>query len=157
VDDRQAFEQLLEALAGALNQAASMHSRPRDFGTGVALTRTEIHTVKGIGDRPGLNLTRLAEHMGVSKSAVSQTLAKLSHKGLVIKSHPKGNAKELALRLTALGRKGYREHERLHRRMYQAAREHFGPELREGVERLTSAMGDLQAIMKLLEQRGWLD
>jgi len=65
------------------NKIAAIEKSPRDFGSGDLLYRSEIHTLMAIGENPGANVTDLASHSGISKSAVSQMVNKLSHRNLV--------------------------------------------------------------------------
>ncbi len=151
--DRRAFERLLEIMDRVMAQAESMHSAPRDFGTGVPLHRTEIHTIQAIGENPGINLTGLARRMGVTKGAVSQTVSRLVEKALVRKSHPPGNAKEIRLELTDLGRIGYRTHERFHTDMFETITGHFGKDSGRVIKGLTAALGDLEVILEKYDRR----
>jgi DNA-binding MarR family transcriptional regulator len=131
----------------------SMHTPANSFGTGVAMYRSEIHTVQAIGKNPGINVTTLAAYFGVTKSAVSQTIGKLKKKGLVRKTYVPGNAKEVMLELTDLGLTGFRNHEQFHMQALAVAREYFGDRFEEKFETIEAVMTDLNAILDMYESR----
>ncbi|MBN2026640.1 MAG: MarR family transcriptional regulator, partial [Actinobacteria bacterium] len=116
--------------------------------------RAEIHTVKAIGDNPGINVTGLAESMGVTKGAASQILNKLVSKGLVVKRSADDNAKEILPELTQAGLKGYHKHEEFHTLMFKTVRDYYGDRFVPEMERFTSVMGDLNHILDRFEEKG---
>ena len=153
METKQAFEQILEELEQAMSRVSSMHESPWDFGTGTPLYRTEIHTVQAIGEHPGINVTELADLMGVTKGAVSQTVGKLAGKGLVRKTHADDNAKEILLNLTERGQTGFRNHQKMHMAMLDTVREFYGDRLEEKLQAFASVMRDLNAILAMYEER----
>jgi len=100
------------------NKIAAIEKSPRDFGSGDLLYRSEIHTLMAIGENPGANVTDLASHSGISKSAVSQMVNKLSHRNLVEKYRSPDNEKEIFLRLTPKGRIAFLGHEQYHLKIH---------------------------------------
>jgi DNA-binding MarR family transcriptional regulator len=119
----------------------------------VAMYRREIHTIQAIGKNPDMNITTLAEYMGVTKGAVSQTIKKLGNKGLVRKTHAPGNAKEVVLELTDLGWIGFRNHEKFHMETLKIAREKFGDQFENKIEAIENVMTDLSAVLDEYEKR----
>ena len=97
------FDEIMDLIDQVTAKMVSMHSSPQDFGAPVPLYRAEIHTIRAIGENPGINVTKLADEMGITKGAVSQTIAKLVRKGLVRKTYAADDAKEVHLELTDLG------------------------------------------------------
>lgn len=85
--------------------------------------------------------------MGVTKGAISQTVAKLIKKGMVRKQHAKGNRKEVILELTDLGWIGFHNHEKFHMDMFNIAREYFGNHLKKKIEMFKTVMTDFKAIL----------
>lgn len=72
---------------------------------GQTLFPTEIHLLLLVaGGQPG-NATQMAERMGVTKGAISQTLTRLERKGMLIKSRDPANKNELNLDLTSVGQR----------------------------------------------------
>jgi DNA-binding MarR family transcriptional regulator len=153
MSERAAFENLMDIFDDVVTKAGSVHSTAYDFGTGVPLYKTEIHTIRAIGENPRINVTRLAEHMGVTKGAVSQTVNKLARKGLVRKRHAHDNAREILLELTDLGWTGFHNHEQFHMDVLDVVHEYFGDRLKPNLERLTAAVTDLNSILDRYEQR----
>jgi len=84
MSERATFEKFLDVLDQVITKVETIqsHSAGKDFGTGVMLYRAEIHTIRAIGDNPGINVTKLAESMGITKVAISQTVNKLVRKKL---------------------------------------------------------------------------
>jgi len=155
MSERAAFEKFLDILDRVITTTESIqsHSAGMDFGTGVILYRAEIHTIRAIGDKPGINVTKLAESMGITKGAVSQTVNKLVRKKLVRKIRAHHNAREVLLELTDLGWTGFHNHEQFHTAMYDAVHEYYGDRLKPNLETLIKAFTDLINVVDRFEQR----
>ena len=153
-DERSVFKELMNILDKMAAKIESMHSPPLDYGTGVPLYRTEIHTIQAIGKNPGINVSRLAEHMSVTKGAISQTVSKLARKRLVRKTYAEDNVKEVLLELTDLGLTGYHGHEQFHMELFNTVREYFGDQFNPKIEMFITAMTDVNGILTKYEQKG---
>jgi DNA-binding MarR family transcriptional regulator len=147
------YEKLMDILDDVLTKVESLHAPSRDFGTGVPIHRKEIHTLQAIGRYPKMNITALAEHMGVTKGAISQTVAKLVSKKLVQKTYAKGNKKEVLLELTDLGWIGFQNHAKFHTDMLNIARDYYGKELKTKMEMFRTVMTDFRAVLDEHERR----
>ena len=147
------YGEILEKLEKVIAGVESMHTPSLSFGTGVLMHTREIHTVQTIGRHSGVNITGLAEYTGVTKGAVSQTVNKLVRKGLVKKTHPPGNEKEVVLELTTLGWTGFRNHEKFHMDTLELAREYYGSELESKLERINLAVDDIHKLLSEYEKR----
>ena len=88
--------------------------RTRCYGTKQKLYVAEIHTIKAIKENEGVSVTGLAQLLGVTKGAVSQLLAKLARKGMIVKRVDADNLSRLGLSLTPEGEIAYAYHEKLH-------------------------------------------
>jgi DNA-binding MarR family transcriptional regulator len=152
-NDLETFESLMDEAGRLIARAESFHAPHFDFGTGIPLYRSEIHTIEIVGKSPGINVTRLAERMGVTKGAVSQMLARLIKKKLIEKRAMPGNEKEVMIELTDLGRLAFENHEALHRQILAVLREHYGDELAPKLERFRGLVGELSSILGLFEER----
>lgn len=152
-NEREKFGKLLDILDQTMTKLGSMHPPPHDFGAGVPLYRSEIHTIRAIGENPEVNVTKLAEDMGVTKGAVSQTITKLVKKGLVRKTYAADNAKEVRLELTELGWSGFYSHQKLHMDMFDTAKEYFGDEFNTNLDAFIKVMGDLKEILAKYEHK----
>ena len=151
--DRQIFEEILRVLHRVVGRVSAMQQTPREYGTGIPLYGSEIHTVQAIGKSIGINVTQLAEKMVVTKGAVSQMVSKLVEKGMVRKEHAQDNAKEVVLDLTELGWIGFRNHERFDMEVLDSVREYCGSDLEARLGTFLSVMTDFDAILNLHEQR----
>ena len=149
----RAFEEILRVLDRVVGKISAMQQAPREYGTGVPLYGSEIHTAQAIGKSVGINVTRLAEKMGVTKGATSQVVSKLVEKGVVRKARAQGNAKEVVLDLTELGRTGVRNHEKFDMEIFESVREYCEPDLEGKLETFLSVMKDFDAILTLHEGR----
>jgi len=98
---------LIDQFLKILHLYSVISRRPVDYGTGDLLYFTEIHTITALSKNREVNMTRLAEIMGVTKGAISQTIRKLVNKNLVEKSNT-NNKKEFNLRLTEKGQVAYK-------------------------------------------------
>jgi DNA-binding MarR family transcriptional regulator len=144
--EREEFDRLLGLLEQVRSKLEFVHTPARDYDTGSSLYKVEIHTIQAIGENPGINSSALARRMGVTKSAVSQTLNKLDGKSLVRKI-PSADARESGLELTELGWKGFYAHERFHAQIYEAARSYFGESLKPKMDTFTVTMTDFNEIL----------
>ncbi|MBN1531785.1 MAG: MarR family transcriptional regulator [Spirochaetes bacterium] len=108
------FEDMSDLFFRILSRFHEIERIPRDFGTGDPLYPSEIHMVQAIGRRPGINVTELAGHLGITKGAVPKMVRRLEKKRLVRRYRDGDNRKEIHLELTRSGIAAYRGHERFH-------------------------------------------
>ena len=94
--------ELVRLFQSILHAYSIIEKQPRDFGTGHTLHLSELQTVSTIGENPGINMTQLADRMGVTRGAISQTVRKLVPKKLVTRTNVRNN-KEVNLGLTEVG------------------------------------------------------
>jgi DNA-binding MarR family transcriptional regulator len=152
-DPPPGLEQMLVLFDELAQRLATFESGPKEFDTGVLLYRSETHLLQAIGRDPSTNVTRLAERLGVTKGAVSQTLAKLVRKKLVRKRTAPASGREIVLELTALGWKGYNAHERFHAEAFDAARAYFRDDLEVRVAATCRALVDLIGMFDVFDRR----
>ena len=137
------FRELYDVWMRIRNKMNVMENIPRDFGAGVPLHLSEIHTIQAIGSTPENNIRIIADILGVTPSAASQTVSRLTKHGLVIKVRGKKNEKEVALELTERGRAAFANHEQVHESMYGQIADEIGPlgdHDREVLDRVFSAI-----------------
>ena len=114
----------------------------------VKLFPSEIHVLLSIEDKQSTNATKLANKLGISKSAVSQTISRLEKKGVIIKDKDPYNKNELILSLTAFGERAFGQY----KEKQSSNRHHFNQYLR------TLSEDDREVINKFLQKvRGMLD
>lgn len=136
------LQDLIDQFLKILHLYGVINRKPRDYGTGDLLYLTEIHTLTMVAKNNGVNMTRLAEIMGVTKGAISQTIRKLAGKDLIIKKYGT-NKKEVNLRLSTKGRKVVKGQETMQQEIFAFAAglyESARPEDRETVKRLFHAI-----------------
>jgi len=104
------LQELIEQFLRILHLYSVITRKPKDYGTGDLLYFTEVHTIAMVGSKGKINVTKLAELMGVTKGAISQTIRKLVSKGLIMKRYTT-NRKEVTLSLTEKGKIVYRGQE----------------------------------------------
>lgn len=101
---------LINQFLKILHLYSVINRKPKDYGTGDLLFFTEIHTIAMVGSNREINMTRLADLMGVTRGAISQTIRKLVAKDLIIKLNTT-NRKEINLRLSEKGMLVYKGQE----------------------------------------------
>lgn len=140
---------LVEQFHDVVHLWLDLDSKPKEFNTGHPLTVSEIHTIDAIGRFPEMNINDLAAHMKVTKGAASQMVSKLAKKDLVEKYKSEDNAKEVLLRLTPLGWKGFDAHLAYHHQAVDVFKDYYGDDLDDAVGRLAKCLGEIADIIKL--------
>ncbi len=111
INDSTKFITLFERVISKYNR---MENKQRSYGTDVVLSRAEIHTIAAVGDNPGINITMLADILGITKGAASQMIYKLVEKGTIEKKVSPDSDTEVVLNLTEEGQKNYIGHIEYH-------------------------------------------
>ncbi|MED1791696.1 MarR family transcriptional regulator [Brevibacillus nitrificans] len=88
-----------------------------DYDEVADLSITELHVIQSIGEKGNVNVTSLAQRIGVTKSAISKITSKLLKKGLIDRYQLEDNQKEVFFRLTSGGESVFSFHEIFHRRL----------------------------------------
>jgi len=101
------LQNLIDLFLKILHLYSVIGRKPKDYGTGDLLYLAEIHTITMIGKNHQVNMTQLAELMGVTKGAISQTIRKLVTKNYIVKSNTV-NRKEISLSLSEKGQIVYK-------------------------------------------------
>jgi DNA-binding MarR family transcriptional regulator len=95
--------ELVATFRNILHVYSILEKQPLDLGVGIRVYLTEIQVVSAIGENPGINISNLADIMGVTRGAISQTVQKLAKKALITRSKER-NKKEINLDLTPIGK-----------------------------------------------------
>jgi DNA-binding MarR family transcriptional regulator len=138
------LQPLIDLFLRILHLYSVIERKPKDYGTGDLLHFTEIHTIAMVGKNKKINMTRLAEIMGVTKGAISQTIRKLVSKNLIIKENT-NNKKEFSLTLSEKGNTVLRNQESFQKEVFDFAAtlyEHANPKDKELVLRLFVAISN---------------
>ena len=111
IDDYTKLTELMERVIHKYNQ---WENKKRTYGTDTLLSKAEIHTIAAVGSNPGINITALADILGITKGAASQMIYKLVAKGSVEKKVSPDSDTEVVLSLTGEGQKNYIAHNNYH-------------------------------------------
>ena len=147
------LQNLIDLFLKILHLYSVIGRKPKDYGTGDLLYFTELHTITVVAKNKEINMTKLAEIMGVTKGAISQTIRKLLSKNLILKSNIT-NRKEINLKLSKKGLIVFKSQESFQKEIFTFAGslyEKARPEDRELVKRLFLAIIDnMQSRVKAL-------
>lgn len=147
------LQNLIDLFLKILHLYSVIGRKPKDYGTGDMLYFTEIHTITMVGKNREINMSQLAEMMGVTKGAISQTIRKLVHKNLILKSNST-NKKEFNLKLSEKGNIVYTGQESFQKEFFTFAGtlyEKARPKDRDMVKRLFLAISsNMKARVKAL-------
>jgi DNA-binding MarR family transcriptional regulator len=145
---------LIDLFLNILHLYSIINKKPKDYGTGDLLYFTEIHTITMVGKNRKINITRLAEIMGVTKGAISQTIKKLVSKNLILKTNLH-NRKEINLTLSEKGRLAFKGQKSMQKEIFTFASALYNrgtPEQRDLVRRLfVEISANMQMRVKALE------
>ena len=114
------LQDLIDLFLKILHLYSIIGRKPKDYGTGDLLYFTELHTITVVAKNREINMTQLAEIMGVTKGAISQTVRKLVNKNLILKSNIT-NRKEVNLKLSDKGMIVYRSQESFQKEIFTFA------------------------------------
>jgi DNA-binding MarR family transcriptional regulator len=78
---------------------------------GLRLHPSEIHLMQVIAEQPDLNAGEMAQKLGVSNGAVSQTLARLERKGVIKKAKDPSLKNRVSATFTASGKEAIQRFE----------------------------------------------
>ena len=98
---------------------------------------SEIHTIAAIGNLEEPNVTQIANHMNVTRGAISKITKKLLEQDLIESYQQNGNKQKIFFRLTKSGQFLYDEHEKRHKLWLKRDDDfikQFNPETLEQVE-----------------------
>jgi DNA-binding MarR family transcriptional regulator len=136
------LQTLIDLFLKILHLYSVIGRKPKNYGTGDLLYIAELHTITMVGNNHEINMTRLADIMGVTRGAISQTIRKLVNKNLIIKSNLT-NKKEINLKLSEKGMIVYKAQESFQKEIFTFAGslyEQASPEDRDLVRRLFIAI-----------------
>lgn len=119
---------------------------------------SETHCIDFIGRLELPNVTKVAEHMGMTRGAISKMTKKLLVKGLIEKYTLENNRKEIYFRLTEQGQKLFDEHAKRHKRWEERDMEFLSNYPKEDMEVLNRFMEEfntyLEGQIKALAEEG---
>ena len=92
---------LLDAYPAIFLACHRRHLRNDESGKNV--TENQASVLDHLDSQQPVTLSKLAEHMGVGRSTMSITVARLIRDGYILRSRNKSDARNVGLRLTAAG------------------------------------------------------
>lgn len=105
------------------NNIQYIRNRNYQFDENMSINSAALSTLNVIDMNQGDNCLELSQRMGISKSAVSQTVKKLETLGLIERGSKGGNGKEVIPYLTDKGRKVLTTYRCVHDEYYQSVNE----------------------------------
>ena len=130
---------LLESFYRLINKYNQKTKNARQYGTEHLLYPAEVHLIETVGNHGSITTTAMAQALGITKGAVSQTTAKLEGKGLIEKHGSQEKRTEVHISLTEAGRAVFAFHRQLHTEMMaevDGVLKELPPESREAVSRI---------------------
>jgi DNA-binding MarR family transcriptional regulator len=115
----QILSDMIEQTLRLINKYNSLEKKLYNFGIDELLTPAEIHTIDCIGRNSGINVTNMAEKLGITKGAVSQMVNRLKKRDLVTKLKDSENDKEVILLLSKKGKIAFNGHIKFHADIYK--------------------------------------
>lgn len=106
---------ILREYGRAMAKYSIIDRKAFDFGIGMNLFPAEIHMLTAVERRGGAGVTELADEFGITKGAVSQLIAKLVKKGLLVKKSDPDHGARVVIRTTELGHTASENHMTFHR------------------------------------------
>jgi Transcriptional regulators len=132
-----------------MNSYLATEKRPHDYGVGFPLYRSEIHTIDAVGRQEQINITELAQTLGITKSATSQMIDRLVKKGLVVKTVLSKSDTEVALTLTSVGQTVFRVHQESHQVFFAYIKETLSTVSERDIDTFLDIMEKLRAFIDL--------
>jgi DNA-binding MarR family transcriptional regulator len=104
------LETFAERISRIINKLIFLEKKSIVEIDGVRLFPSEIHLLLVIAENRSINAITMAKKLGISKGAVSQTLARLENKGIVVKQKDPAYKNELTAHFTPLGERALGQH-----------------------------------------------
>ncbi|WP_232236148.1 MarR family winged helix-turn-helix transcriptional regulator [Nocardia sp. BMG51109] len=103
--DAEVGRQIAMGLLRVVNKINQGRRTPRSYGAGPPMTMLEAEMCFLISHHSGVTGSELSQQLGVTRSAMSQTIAKLKQKGFVVEVPDPSDSKRKKLFVTPLGRR----------------------------------------------------
>lgn len=86
-----------------VNKLARLAQSPTDFGTGEPLYYSELQVIDAVQNNPRINVTGLANLLGITTGTVSPIVNQLANRGYLTKSRTSDDGRVVRLELTEKG------------------------------------------------------
>lgn len=128
------LNEIIELFLRVCTKYGRCESLPKNLGTGELLYKSEISTIRMIGNNPEINITQLADKTGVTKGAISQIISRLENKRYVARYKDANNDKEVKLRLSDKGAEVFTGYENFQKRNFESYYKIFKTASKQDIE-----------------------
>ena len=106
------YREMVEKLIKYCNVYASIYNKELEIGIDAKISLSQIQVVEYLLENEDLhqNMSQIACRLGISPSAFSKLINRLSQKGFLNKYHTSNNRKAVIIRVTDYGREIYRQY-----------------------------------------------
>lgn len=132
-----------------LNKYNQKTQKSKHYGTDDLLYAAEVHMIDTIGTHGEITTTSLAQLLGITKGAVSQTTAKLLDKGLIEKQTSLEKKTAVCIRLSEKGQLVFEYHRNMHRNAQEKVQKLIDT---LSPESLAAVQGIIDALDEMLEE-----
>lgn len=129
-----------------VNKYNQKTQKPKHYGTDDLLYAAEVHMIDTIGTHDEITTTSLAQLLGITKGAVSQTTAKLLDKGLIEKQTSPEKKTAICIRLSEKGQLVFDYHHNMHRNAQEKVQkliDTLSPESLAAVQGIIDALDEM--------------
>ena len=129
-----------------LNKYNQKTQKPKHYGTDDLLYAAEVHMIDTIGTHGEITTTSLAQILGITKGAVSQTTSKLLDKGLIEKQTSSEKKTAVCIRLSEKGKLVFDYHRNIHHNAQEKVQkliDTFSPEGLAAVQGIIDALDEM--------------
>lgn len=124
--DAGLYEEMTHCMTRMFNRYSELSKRSYAYCEGAKLFPNEIRTLRYIEVSSTTNFTDIANHAGLTRSAVSKMVVKLERMGLVERYRYYPNQREIYVHLTEKGVEACEGYERYHGVMRRHLSDYFG-------------------------------
>lgn len=140
----------IKKFASVASKYCESEELPIRVNDDLIISTREAHVIQAIGNTENLGVTDLGNYFGISKSAASQMVSKLTSRGFIKKMRSAENNKEVNLDLTGLGEEAYTAHENYHKK----DRDYLVSKMKTfSLSQVTTLCVMLEAIEEIMEER----
>lgn len=97
-------QNLVTKIFDTISKLTSLDRRRNIFYKDIKLYPSEIHLLLFVYHIQDKNITQIADHLGLTKGAISQTLSRLNRKGIIIKETEPSQKNQLHIQFTDKGK-----------------------------------------------------
>lgn len=112
-------EKIVGQFERIFNKYQALRKQPIQYDKNIVLYRSELHMIEVVGNYKDINITKLANMLGITRGGASQGIDKLCKKQMVLKSPSPLTENEVVLTLTKMGKMVFESHNAYHKKMYE--------------------------------------